>query len=39
MEYGRFPSIQEMVVLVSLKQEALYYEPFYIPNNSTVKEL
>jgi hypothetical protein len=39
LEYGRFPSMSEIVVLVSLKGKEDHYEPFYVPSNSTVKEL
>jgi hypothetical protein len=31
--------MSEMVILVSMKGEAKYYEPFYIPVSATVKEL
>lgn len=31
--------MSEIVILVSLKGESKYYEPFYVPISATVKEL
>ncbi len=39
LEYGRYPSMSEIVVLVSLKGQESHYESFYVPSNATVKEL
>jgi hypothetical protein len=39
LEYGRYPSMSEMVVLVSMKGKESIYEPFYVPTNATVKDL
>ena len=39
LEYGRYPSMSEMVVLVSMKGKESNYEPFYVPSNATVKDL
>lgn len=39
LEHGRFPSMSEIVVLVSLKGKESNYESFYVPSNATVKEL
>ncbi len=39
LEYGRFPTMSEMIINVSMKGDSKYYENFYIPSNGTVKEL
>lgn len=39
LEYGRYPSMSEMVILVSMKGDSKFYEPFYVSTNATVKEL
>ena len=39
LEYGRFPTMSEMIINVSLKGDNKYYENFYVPSNATVKDL
>jgi hypothetical protein len=39
LEYGRYPSMSEIVVLVSVKGKESNYESFYVPSNAIVKEL
>ena len=39
LEYGRLPTMSEMIVNVSMKGDQKYYENFYVPSNATVKDL